>query len=203
MISIGTFRSDIVRTPQHSVITGFADDEDFAGIVPLEDIRDYLGIFGDTSDNNLIHTLSQMAVKEIELIVGQSIIPRTVTDHYQLFHDYHILSQKGAITSLSRFYINASNTSVSLTDAHIIDTSGDEKRVVFTGGAPDYELSEDIANPVSMAYTSGMPLNMTDSVRNAFLYIINHLYFNRGDTIANVDKRHIYRVLAPFKGIVG
>ena len=198
-------RASISEPNKHTSRTAIDTDTDFDDLLTLTDAKNHLGVLSDTTDDTLITHLIITAIKQVEAFLSDVLLSRDVIDYYGAFNRSYQLSSK-AVTDTSTItlkYIDEDGTEQSTTDNLAFDKTEKIPTVYHTGDIPKTKLSTYVRNPVSVTYTSNIRHAISEPATQAVLYLVNQWYYDRGDVVDNVDYRHIWKLLTPYKNIVG
>ena len=143
-------------SPAHSVVT--------LGntlIVSLEEARDWIGMFSDDSEDDMVQSLVEAAEKRVrELSNGFQLSEATVIDYYPLVCKRMLLSTRpviGDVKDVSVSYYNDTEASVDIAQGNFhLDTTCVFPAVVFPDSELTHRLSRVYKNPVSVQYSAGL-----------------------------------------------
>lgn len=178
---------------------------DHDDLLTLTIAKNHLGVFSDTTDDDLITQLIIIAIEQVEAFLGEVLLSRSVVDYYSGFNRRYQLSSKQVTTAstITLKHTEKDGTETSITSDLAFDKSTERLSVYHTSDLPTAELSGYVMNPVSLTYTSDIRSRVIGTATQAVLYLVNEFYFNRGEVIANIDYRHVWKLLTPYKNIVG
>lgn len=165
-------------------------------------MRDFLGLFSDTSQDTVLEDLSAFAQEKVGDFIGVPVRKVDVTDYFPA-------SGPGAILELSQLegLDTTATTTVSYQDAArakqtidsanwFLDSSASPWRVVLLDDAPAAgDMSDKVQNPLSVVYkTAGFDDFGEGSIKMAIMEICQALYYARGEGMP--DARATDRIVA-------
>lgn len=183
-------------------LTGDSTDTDYdrlyGPLMEMSELRHFLGIFDDASEDGLLTRFAGMAVAKIEDVIGMGLLSRPVRDSYANLGSRHALSQRGEISGMSVSIYGADLSLAELPTRILADQTESPPIAILPDLASAPELSAFHMHPVQIDYTCALEKKAAETVRTAFTYLVSTYYYDRGE-ISKGDDRHVYRALAPHR----
>ena len=154
--------------------------EALASAVTLDDVRSQLGLFSDTSFDDLLTELSIAATEYVGQLVDTYIEPTSLTSTYTDFDNIIDLQQRNvtSITSVSYYDVNEVRTTID-SSSYFLDNTGIDSTVIFTE-IPDVTLSEYRSAPVCVTYSVSLnQVELNPQVKQAILLVIQDWFNER------------------------
>jgi uncharacterized phiE125 gp8 family phage protein len=153
--------------------------------ISLETARLHLKV-DDVSDNDLITSLITVSRRWCETRIGQRLITSTNVLRLDAFPAWHIeLPYPPLIAVSSIAYIDASGSSQTLSASlYKVDANSKPGRITPSWGNV-WPTTRDEMDAVTITYTAGYgaaAVNVPETIRQAMLLLIGHLYENRSAT---------------------
>lgn len=186
--------------PNHTNIAPLTIDISLDSIFTIEQLRNFLGLFGDDTTDGLVFRLHEQAINTMEDMNTKALIPRQITDYYNCWNKYLELSQYGA-TDVSLEYFNSDGVSTPLTD-YVLDTTGKYPRIYFRN-TPNHMLSDLHKHPIVVSYTPVIPMNMIYAARNAIQFLVTRAYANRAMNLMPVDIKTAFKIYQKYRKRIG
>ena len=176
------------------------EKDPFYKFLPMSLVREYVGLFGDISDDDMLMEFRNVAIRAAENYTTRVIIPRTVIDYYKEWNPYFELTQKAfdSSTVVVNYQKDDYSADTIPIDEPIYDGSGLFSRVLFPR-LPNYGLSDLHANPISVAYQALKYEEMDHAACEACLYYIKEMYLAEREPGMKVNMQPFYLILNPYK----
>ena len=170
--------------PVHS-IRGPLDPSNL--FLSLEEARQELGLFSDTSEDDLVTDLILTATERVSDVIGRPLTAITVTDFYSMLARRMELSNTNvsALTKFAGYTGTGEVSESSLVDiAHVLDVTGKIPTIMVDLDAIDIlQFRSDLIAPYKATYTTDtvteFPANQ-EQIRSGVRYMISVLYEARG-----------------------
>lgn len=157
--------------------------------VSLTDARDFLQLFGDTSQDAEVRNFLGGAQELAEGIIGQELFPTTFNAYYPFFPSTGcVLPRPNLVATqpVTVSYYDNNNTLQTLpSTAYAIDPTNTFPIVFPTNLAGNVTASDTFANPWVITFTAQLPeagnpdSGAIDRVRQAILMFLGDMYSNR------------------------
>ena len=170
--------------------------------IGIGEIRNDLGLFDDSSFDDLITEQAVSAEEYISTYLGHPVTRRSITDFWPSVGSRLHLSGNGIdSTNIVLRYHDAENVEQIISGWTYDATSRPYSLVVPSATRT---LSTIFMNPVSATYDSGIELSSTgwSAVRQALKFLIAQYFYNRGRQDVTIETRHVKAILAPYRRVV-
>lgn len=151
--------------------------------VDEEQLREWAGLFDDTSDDDLLISLARAGEKKVrELSSGVSLSEAKATDYFSCFAEKMYLSSRALETDLTFSYINEENAiaEISMQD-FFVDIVGSKNQSIIVYRESFPALSKDVELPVRVTFTTGHSDGSVtvEDLRQALRQYVFVMYHNR------------------------
>lgn len=166
--------------------------------VPIEEIREEIGIFDDTSMNDLLIEQILTAEEICTKALGRPVLERGVTDFYKGGYSFDLSCPAIAGDAFTVSYWADTKRTRTVTGAVLDKTKRFPAVHVPSGTYPTWSMKE---NPWMIAYRGGMILEDKGwpVVRQAVKAYVGQFFFNRGRGDAEIDLKPIAAMLMPYR----
>ena len=152
--------------------------------VSLAQVREWVGIFDDTSMDASVTAALSAAVEKVSAQVGFRIADTNVRDFYDGNDGIFELSAPGidpATVAVAWYDVDGNMQTADAAD-WMLDPTSPENAIHWTG--PERETSDRFRHPWRVAYTSRLADALGPDVASridlALRLVVNHYFFNRG-----------------------
>ena len=207
--AIDTFQFKIESSATLFASLDFSDATSFEILTPAQ-LRDELGLIGDSGQNTLVTDYMKTAVLLIESFLGCIIVERQVTDFYEHWGEHLVMSQKfrafkqqaGNDLASVVYYDSAHELTTAETADWQADFTSEPPSVYVSDSLRGTTVSERFINPIQIRY-QGAAISETHpghgAVVQAIKWYVNLMYYNRGDANADYADNHIKALLQPWQ----
>ena len=165
-------------TPINTVVT----TEALASAVTIQEMRNQLGLFSDTSQDDLLNALGVAATEYIGSLIGTYLEQTTLQSNFSGFEGRMDLEQSNVTFINSVSYIDDSGMTqtVNSTD-YILDNTGTSSNLAFST-VPEVTLSLLHTAPVMVGYSvfQNQQGVLNPEIRRAILLIVQDWFEKRG-----------------------
>ena len=165
-------------TPINTVVT----TEALASAVTIQEMRNQLGLFTDTSQDDLLNALGVSATEYVGTLIGTYLEQTTLQSNFTQFEERLDLNQRNVNFVNSVSYVDNTGTTVNVASSeYILDNTGLTSNVVFRD-IPDATLSELHTAPVMVGYSvfQNQQGVLNPEIRRAVLLIVQDWFEKRG-----------------------
>ena len=183
-----------MQSAAHYKVTSLADGANLDSVITIPSLRDYLGVYSDDDDDGLIAELLSTAANHVEGIVGRPVAKRQIIEFFDAWYSEYQLKFDQVSDLVFEYVDDNGDTQVFAAASYVIDQSA-TPNVVHVPTLPTAQLHKYTMLPVTIKYNYEMNAREMAQVRLAVKHLVNQLYYSRGDTVANLDDRYLYRIL--------
>ena len=165
-------------------------DEATVAPVTVEQLRNHLRLFGDTSQDTELATLILSAQRLLTDEIGEFISETLIRQPYTQFMNVMPITHQRVTAINSVMYYDSSNVLQRLnTTDYVVDLMGKDKRVLFNT-IPSVEVSTLFPTPIYIDYSAGfenVPLNIEQAILTCAAEMHRYRYnSNDSRTFSNV-----------------
>ena len=158
-------------------------DSSLDSLISIDELREYIRLMDDESDDELLQRLRHDAALFVEDITGKPCTPRRVTNYYETWvNRFNLIRDWESIEDVSVLYIDRENQGELEFNTIIEDGTGSDFAVMVVDSV---ELSEDIMYPVNIAFDYTPSQGYQAAAREAVKFLVNQRYYTTGDMIMN------------------